>query len=101
MITEMTLGEVVTISAVVVFFVRMLWVLERLLTMHIKPDEYGFGTEQTNKLLLKQITSDDKKHDAIVHVIQRLDTTIDRLGVFIEKWIEIQTGQPVVPPRKP
>ncbi len=96
---EMTTGEVAILSAAVIFFVRLLWNIERLLSMHVHPDKYGFGNKKTNELLYKNIQAQEQQQTTVVHVMERLDNTIDRLGQFIEKLIEVQTGKPVPPPR--
>jgi len=79
---------------------RLHGMVKRTLEMHMDPDKHGFGTQKTNDLLEKNMMNGREMHQASIHALQSLDATIDRLGTFIEKLIEVQTGLPVLPPRR-
>ena len=98
---ELNIGEVVIITGIVIFFARIMWGIERLLNMHMNAESYGFGTERTNELLRDYLVETEASKREFGHVIKSLDETIARFADFFERYIELQTGMPVPPPKPP
>ena len=46
--------------------------VERLVTMHEHPDDYNFGTEDTNKMLEKTLKAMDKVTEAVMALVAEL-----------------------------
>jgi len=70
----------------VLFFWRLHYVAKRTHDMHLDPDKHGFGTETTNKLLIKHMDDETEMHRESMLATKELRHTIAELTHYV-RWM--------------
>ncbi len=81
----------------VLFFWRIHHITTRTHEMHVNPDDFGFGTGETNQLLAKHMKDEEEMHRVAISTSKRLDYTIKELTHYIRWGYREQHGKEAPP----
>ena len=81
----------------VLFFWRIHHITTRTHDMHVEPDKYGFGTGETNKLIVAHMLKEEDMHRGSIAATKRLDYTIKELTHYIRWGYRTQNGHEAPP----
>jgi len=94
-------STVILMSALVIPVLLFIWkmasMIKRTHDMHHAPDEHGFGTETTNKLLLQHMEEESEMHRESLDSLKLLRHTIRELSHYT-RWAAEQSVGKKPPP---